>query len=115
MRRILLLGLCAGLLSPLVSAAGQSGGTVSPKKQEALDLQACGTAAFKGFRPIAQTRSQRFNGKVALDTALCRGGPNAVKYRYAPWIDFTNYYGTGDLNSYPKGYLSTSAPVFRGV
>jgi hypothetical protein len=114
MRRILLLGLCAGLLSPLVSA-GQSGGTVSPKKQEALDLQACGTAAFKGFRPIAQTRSQRFNGKVALDTALCRGGPNAVKYRYAPWIDFTNYYGTGDLNSYPKGYLSTSAPVFRGV
>ena len=115
MKRIVVLVLSGWLLLPWVSAAGQSGGTVSPKKQEAIELKACAEAAFQGFRPIADTRAERFNGKVTLLTALCRGGQNAVQFRFTPWVDFSNYWGTGDLSSLPKGYLSTSAPQFRGV
>src|ERR1019366_5012080 len=32
-----------------------------------------------------------------------------------PRVDFTNYWGTGDSSSLPKGYLNTSGPQFRGV
>ena len=93
----------------------QSGDTPSPKKLEAIELQACAQSAVQGFRPIADTRAQRFNGKVTLLTALCRGGNNAVQFRFAPWLDWGNYWDTGDLSSLPKGYLGTSAPRFRGV
>ena len=114
MRRSLLLCF-SGLLLLVAVAAAQNESAPSPLKQEALDLQACAATALKGFRPIADTRDQRFHGKVSLDTALCRGGREAAQYRYAPWIDFANYWGTGDLSSLPQGYLSTSAPKFRGV
>ena len=78
-------------------------------------MKACAVMAFTGFRPIADARAQRFQGKVTEQSAMCRGGLKAVQYRTTPWIDFTNYWGTGDLSSLPKGYLSTSAPQFRGV
>ena len=100
---------------PFVFAAAQSGSTVNPKKQELIELEACAGSALQGFRPIADTRTQRFNGKVALLTALCRGGQKAVQLRFTPWVDFSNYWGTGDLSSLPQGYFSTSAPQFRGV
>ncbi len=107
--------LCGWLLLSLglVAALGQN--TPSPKKQEAAEVKACAEMAFTGFRPIADTRAQRFQGKVTELSALCRGGQNAVQFRMTPWLDFTNYWGTGDLSSLPKGYLSTSAPQFRGV
>jgi len=65
----------------------------------------------KAFVPLPR----RFNGKVAQLTALCRGGQKAVQFRFTPWVDFSNYWGTGDLSSLPQGYLSTSVPKFRGV
>jgi Animal haem peroxidase len=102
------------MLVPLLSVA-QDSSAPTPKKQEAIEVQACAQAALQGFRPIADTRTQRFNGKVTLLTALCRGGTKAVQYRYTPWVDWSNYWGTGDLSSSPKGYLSTSIPTFRGV
>ncbi len=102
------------MLVPLPSVA-QDSSAPSPKKQEAIEVQACAQAALQGFRPIADTRTQRFNGKVTLLTALCRGGTKAVQYRYTPWVDWSNYWGTGDLSSLPKGYFSTSIPTFRGV
>ena|SRR5271165_2454226 len=89
--------------------------TPSPKKQEAAEVKACAEMAFTGFGPIADARQQRLQGKVTELSALCRGGQNAVNFRMTPWVDFTNYWGTGDLTSLPKGYLSTSAPQFRGV
>src|SRR5271167_3922385 len=115
MRRIPLLLLCGISLLSLASAAAQGGDTPSPKKQEAAEVKACAEMAFTGFRPIADTRAQRFQGKVTELTALCRGGTNAVKFRMTPWIDFTNYWGAGDLSSLPKGYLSMSAAQLRGV
>jgi hypothetical protein len=113
MGRSLLLSF-GGLLFFVAFATAQNDAP-SPLKQEALDLQACAASALKGFRPIADTRDQRFHGKVSLNNALCRGGRTAAQYRYLPWIDFANYWGTGDLSSLPQGYLSTSAPKFRGV
>ncbi|HVO79028.1 MAG TPA: peroxidase family protein, partial [Candidatus Bathyarchaeia archaeon] len=115
MKRLLLLALCGLPMFPFVFAAAQSGSTVNPKKQELIELEACAGSALQGFRPIADTRTQRFNGKVALLTALCRGGQKAVQLRFTPWVDFSNYWGTGDLSSLPQGYFSTSAPQFRGV
>ena len=107
--------LCGWLVVSFGSTAALAQGTPSPKKQEAAEVKACAGAALTGFRPIADTRAKRFQGKVTELTALCRGGQKAVQYRFIPWVDFTNYWGTGDLSSLPKGYLSTSAPQFRGV
>src|SRR5271165_4391907 len=116
MKRLpLLLLLCGVFLISLVPSAAQGGDTPNPKKQEAAEVKACAETAFTGLRPIADDRAQRFQGKVTQLTALCRGGTKAVQFRATPWIDFTNYWGTGDLSSLPKGYLSTSAPQFRGV
>ena len=115
MKRCVLFLLCGLMLIPFGSAAAQGGNAPSPKQQEAAEVKACAEMAFTDFRPIADARTQRFQGKVTELTALCRGGQNAVKFRMTPWIDFTNYWGTGDLSSLPKGYLSTSAPQFRGV
>jgi len=63
-----------------------------------------------GARRFAETRDQRFEGKVQPSTAGCRGGDVAVKARDVPWVDWTNYYGTGDASS--KG-LPTQ--TLRGV
>ncbi len=115
MNRFLSFALCGLSLFVSLSAVSQDSSAPSPKKQEAIEVQACAQAALQGFRPIADTRVQRFHNKVSLPTALCRGGNKAVQYRYTPWVDFSNYWGTGDLSSLPKGYLSTSIPQFRGV
>ena len=55
------------------------------------DLEACLTFADKGFRPIAEERSERFLGKVQEYTARCRGGDKAVVFRGLPWVDWANY------------------------
>ena len=115
MRCLLPLALCGLSLFSALPVVSQDSSTPNPKKQEAIEVQACAGAALQGLRPIADTRAQRFNGKVTLLTALCRGGNNAVQYRYTPWVDWSNYWGTADLSSLPKGYLSTSIPQFRGV
>ena len=67
------------------------------------DIQACVKTVKRGFRDVPDDRSQRFQGKVREETALCRGGDNAVKYRGTPWVDWMNYYATGDANSKHEG------------
>ena len=115
MKRALWFFLCAWFAISIGSVVALGQDTPSPKKQEAAEVKACAEMALTGFRPIADTRAQRFQGKVTELSALCRGGQNAVKFRMTPWVDFTNYWGTGDSSSLPKGYLSTAAPQFRGV
>jgi hypothetical protein len=114
MKRSLLLALCGLCLLPLGVAAAVDD-TPNPKKQEAAEVKACAEMALSGFRPIANTREQRFQGKVTELTAMCRGGQKAAQFRFVPWVEFSNYWGTGDLSSLPTGYVSTSAPQFRGV
>jgi hypothetical protein len=64
-----------------------------PQSQDCLAL------VDRGFLPVAKERFHRFLGKVAKDTANCRGGEKAVALRSSPWVDWQNYYGAGDATS----------------
>src|SRR5580658_7008899 len=89
----------------------------SAKQEEAKALLACGKmvadqlAALK----IPDARAPRFQGKVSEATALCRGGAQALQFRATPWVDWGNYWGTGDLSSLPRGFISKKLPAQRGV
>jgi hypothetical protein len=87
-------------------------------KAEADSLKACEEMVKQGLRPIASARGQRFQGKVQEATALCRGGAQAAEFRVTPWVDWANYWATGDalskspVNLQQGGHL---APYGRGV
>jgi len=104
-------GVAVLALSGLLFAADQP----SPKKEEMAELKACTQSAAGGFLKIANTRDQRFLGKVTEPTARCRGGLTATQFRMTPWVDWSNYWGTGDTSSLPVGFLSTEIPRVRGV
>lgn len=87
----------------------------SPKKEEAEALEACAQAVLAGFRQIAPTRDVRFEGKVSEAEALCRGGQRALQFRKTPWVDWSSYWGTGDLSSFPSGFISNKLVAQRGV
>ncbi len=86
-----------------------------PLRDEAKALKACAEMVVAGFRKIAATREQRFEGKVAEATALCRGGQRALLFRNTPWVDWSWYWATGDKSSVPSGFLSNKIPAQRGV
>ncbi|MFN2308311.1 MAG: peroxidase family protein [Gammaproteobacteria bacterium] len=67
------------------------------------DTEACLKMVSSGLREIADDPTQRFLGKVEADTARCRGGDKAVRYRDTPWVDWQNYYATGDGQSLHQG------------
>jgi hypothetical protein len=48
---------------------------------------------------IATTRGERFLGKVTEDAARHRGGERAISERSRPWVDWRNYWATGDADS----------------
>src|SRR4051794_19120362 len=77
-------------------------------KAEAESLKACQEMASDGFRAIAKSRDQRFLGKVQEVTALCRGGPRAVEFRVTPWVDWSNYFGTGDGQSRGNQFVAAA-------
>ena len=77
------------------------GGCVSTKRE---DLVACASMAADGLRPVASERTGRFLGKVQEDTARCRGGDKAVAHRNLPWVDWANYWATGDGTSLAKSF-----------
>ncbi len=89
-----------------------------PEKESLAELAACREMAKSGFRPIANSREERFLGKVTLFTAECRGGEKVVKYRLTPWNDWANYWATGDQSSKGKGLLYSGGhlgPNGRGI
>ena len=63
------------------------------------ELKDCKTFIMRGFREIPEERNKRFLGKVSKETANCRGGSKAVKYRHTPWIDWANYWAAGDAST----------------
>ncbi len=63
------------------------------------DLAACLSMVGDGFRAFPDDPSKRFLGKVDADTARCRGGERALAYRDTPWVDWANYWSTGDMGS----------------
>ena len=78
-------------------------------QEEADSLKACAKMVLEGFRKIAATRDQRFEGKVEEATALCRGGQKALLFRNTPWVDWSWYWGAGDESSLPAGLLLKNA------
>jgi hypothetical protein len=101
-----------------VLAMGQSASPApSGKELEAKSLQACAQAVAGqlALLKIPDARSLRFQGKVSEASALCRGGEQALQFRGTPWVDWSNYWGTGDMTSLPTGFLSSSLPAQRGV
>jgi hypothetical protein len=89
----------------------------SGKQLEAKSLQACAQAVSGqlALLRIPEARSLRFQGKVSEASALCRGGEQALQFRGTPWVDWSNYWGTGDMTSLPTGFLSSKLPAQRGV
>ena len=55
--------------------------------------------AAAGFRRVAEDRTGRFLGKVGTETARCRGGDKAVRFRGLPYVDWANYWAAGDARS----------------
>jgi hypothetical protein len=62
-------------------------------------LQVADELAKSGLRDIADDRSRRFLGKVEEYRARCRGGEAAVAQMDTPWVDWSNYWATGDASS----------------
>ena len=101
-----------------VLAMGQSASPApSGKELEAKSLQACAQAVAGqlALLKIPDAQSLRFQGKVSEASALCRGGEQALQFRGTPWVDWANYWGTGDMTSLPTGFLSSKVPAQRGV
>ena len=78
----------------------------------------CVAYALGSFLEVAQDPSARFLGKVHEDTARCRGGDDAVKWRATPWVDWQRYRATGGEDSRSTGLTSKLgflSPNTRGV
>lgn len=94
------------LLGPLCLLLGMAtlAGCVSTTPQASLDdTKACAAMVAGGFRKVADDRAERFNGKVGEDVARCRGGERAVAFRATPYVDWAQYWGTGDSASLLPG------------
>jgi hypothetical protein len=59
--------------------------------------EAC--AASAKLRNIATDRAERFEGKIEAARARCRGGERAIAQLATPWVDWQNYWATGDNRS----------------
>jgi hypothetical protein len=80
-------------------------------KDLVMNPLSCAQEAAAGIRRLAEARDQRFEGKVAEDTARCRGDQNAVAWRQLPWVDWANYFGAGDSSSKSPLFVRN----FRGI
>jgi hypothetical protein len=60
------------------------------------DVPSCFELARQGFRPIADDRAERFQGKVQDYTGRCRGPDVVQELSSTPWVDWANYWGTAD-------------------
>ena len=84
----------------LLTATCGLGAIASAEDRDVLaELQDCRKYLKAGFRKIPEERDKRFLGKVAKETANCRGGAKALQYRDTPWVDWANYWATGDESS----------------
>ena len=106
--------LCLGTLYA-AAQTDTAGRDPNPKKEELDELKACAQMVLDGIPKVPAARAQRFQGKVSEATAICRGGQKTLQFRLTPWVDWSQYWGTGDMSSLPAGFLSTKGPAFRGV
>jgi len=82
------------------------------------ELKACAELVNSGFRPVAKERTGRFMGKVQEATAICRGGDKAVEFRKTPYVDWSNYWATGDSSTMYPGTDAVGGHLYpngRGI
>jgi hypothetical protein len=102
----------------LLSLAGCHPTEKAEVKAELASLRACEELLREGVRNVAKTRDERFLGKVAEATARCRGGDEAVRFRATPWLDWPNYWSTGDGSSRAPDFVKQArhtGPNGRGI
>ena len=92
MRSIMATIVAAGL----IAAAAPSGARA---EDDLAVFLACQRAALDPVRFPAADRTERFLGKVSDVQVRCRGGERAVKAMGTPWVDWSNYWATGDASS----------------
>ena len=62
-------------------------------------LTACLDDLSAGLPLVAKKRTARFEGKGTEAHVLCHGGDEAVAFMGTPWVDWQNYWATGDESS----------------
>jgi hypothetical protein len=78
-------------------------------------VHACADMVAEGLPKIAESRTKRFLGKVSEAMARCRGGERAVAARATPWVDWSNYWGTGDITSKSDRFRPSSHIFNRAI
>ena len=84
------------VLATLFVAGFADSATADTTTQRLEAIKDCDRLAKRGLLSIAEERGKRFQGKVSKEAANCRGGQKALKYRNTPWVDWQNYWATGD-------------------
>ena len=69
------------------------------------DYISCAAKLTRGLRPVAAERDQRFLGKEEADALACRGDARALANRETPWVDWANYWATGDADTKAQEWL----------
>jgi len=94
-------------------------GCISTTPKATVDDTAnCAAMVVGGFRKVADERGDRFNGKVGEAVAKCRGGDKAAAFRSTPYVDWANYWATGDSATLLPGTTGVGShlgPNGRGV
>jgi hypothetical protein len=109
---------CPLLLTGIMTVAACNRARREAINAEVESLKGCEALIQHGFRPIAETREKRFKGKVQEFTARCCGGDKAVHFMGTPWVDWSNYYATGDAASLAPEFVKQGGhlgPNGRGI
>ena len=96
------------IVAPLILLVGAY---IGISKVTDRDYIACMRMAAGGLLKVAPTRDVRFLGKVTENTAQCRGDERAVAQRDTPWVDWANYWATGDASSKSGQLLEGIGPL----
>jgi hypothetical protein len=99
------------IAAPLILLALASCGKKPDVAMNPLICAANLGAEINGIARVGDDRKTRFQGKVPGDIAKCRGGLPADERRSGPWVDWENYYGSGDRTSLSWNPIYN----FRGV
>jgi hypothetical protein len=83
-------------------------------EDDAAIARACAEMVGEGLPGIAAEQTERFTGKVSDAKLRCRGGERALAQRDTPWVDWSNYWGTGDARSLSDRFGPASHLLNRG-
>jgi Animal haem peroxidase len=93
----------------LIAGGAAIGFNLRPTEEDdAAIAHACDQMGREGLRPVAGEAKKRFLGKVSEAKARCRGGERAVAHLSTPWVDWSNYWGTGDASSISDRFRPSS-------